>query len=59
MSKDHHFLIRYGLHHFVHTADENGKKTFTINKKTRDNMVAHAKYLITDFYGEHAQIRVN
>lgn len=58
MNKQQNFLVRYGLHGFVHFVSERGRETFLIKDLQGSKMIAHAKCLIQSTFGESAQIRV-
>jgi len=58
MNIERHFLIRYGLHHFVTSALTRGKQVFFIKNRESQNMIRHAKNLIIGRFGETAEIKM-
>jgi hypothetical protein len=58
MSNEQNFLITYGLHNFVTHALTKGKHVFSIGGVESHKMISHAKNLITESFGETADIQV-
>ncbi len=58
MTLEQHFLIRYGLHHFVSCKAQAGRFIFCIRKTQRETMIQHAQRIIQGGYGEMADIQL-
>ena len=58
MNIERQFLIKYGLHNFVSWHRTSMSHVFHIKSMEGQNMIRHAKNLITESFGEAAEIHV-
>ena len=58
MSNAQRFLITYGLHHFVTHSQTSANHAFFIRGAENEKMVRHARNLITEMFGEPADIQI-
>ena len=56
MNNEQHFLVTYGLHHFVSFTGRGDKGVFTICREEGQKMARHAVSLITGRYGDGTRI---
>ena len=52
------FLIRYGLHNVVRHTQDGERSTFVIHDQTNPKLVGHAKFMISNTFGNTADILV-
>ncbi len=58
MSREHNYLITFGLHNIVTYGQSEGKHIFTIRGIESQKLISHAKSLIAGSYGNAAHIQV-
>lgn len=58
MKHENRFLIRYGLHNVVHHLTEGDRSIFVIHDQTNPKLVGHAKSIISNTFGNSADILV-
>ena len=58
MTTETKFLIRYGLQNVVRHSKDGDRSTFVIHDQANPKLVGHAKFIISNTFGNKAQILV-